>query len=80
MFGKVKDPVCNATIKKADALKYSYHSKTFYFDSEACLHTFKEDPEKFGAAKNNKRFLEKLAENNQSEEPPKCGSCGGCGK
>jgi YHS domain-containing protein len=80
MLGRARDPVCKATIRKAKAFKYTYLGKIFYFDSEACLQTFKEDPEKFGAGKNKKRFLEKLAENNQSEEPPKCGSCGGCGR
>lgn len=41
MFGKVKDPVCGAKVRKTTQYRYNSNGKTFYFDSAACRETFR---------------------------------------
>ncbi len=68
MFTKVKDPVCKRKIKKDTQLQLKYKEKKYYFDSPACLETFKENPGNF-INKNKKGFIESLAE--KSDGKPK---------
>lgn len=43
-----KDPVCGMDVdEKEDAIKMDYKGRTFYFDSEACKETFKNNPEQY---------------------------------
>ncbi len=67
MWGRVRDPVCNATVKKAKAFKYIYLGKPLYFDSEACLQTFKEDPKKFLGDGTKINLLQKLSDASDGE-------------
>lgn len=61
MFGKVKDPVCKAKVKKSTSYRYTLNGRTFYFDSAACRETFKNDPQKFLGKGKKRSFMEKLS-------------------
>lgn len=42
-----RDPVCQAKISKNTEHKFQFNGKTYYFDSVACLETFKNEPHRF---------------------------------
>lgn len=46
MFKK-KDPVCQARVSKKTEHTFQYNGKKYYFDSSACLATFKNEPHRF---------------------------------
>jgi Cu+-exporting ATPase len=66
MFGK-KDPVCGVKVKKSTEFKAEYNGKTYYFDSEACMATFKAGPEAFLKKKSRGGLFKP-----PSQEIPKC--------
>ena len=71
MFGK-HDPVCGVRISRNTCYKAEYRGKTYYFDCDACKHTFEENPEVF-VGKKGKGLLETLAEH-QDGMPKSCHS------
>ncbi len=46
MFSK-RDPVCQAKVNKKTGHTFRYNGKMYYFDSAACLATFKSEPQRF---------------------------------
>ena len=46
MFKK-RDLVCQAKVSKSIEHKYQLNGKMYYFDSAACLATFKSEPQRF---------------------------------
>jgi Cu+-exporting ATPase len=41
------DPVCGMTVETKSAKKAGYKQQTYYFCSDACLHAFEKDPERY---------------------------------
>jgi len=54
------DPVCGMTVHPNDALGRNYQSKTYYFCSQRCAHTFDEDPAGIIACRAEKEAMAKL--------------------
>ena len=69
MFKK-KDPVCQAKVSKSTEHKYQHNGKTYYFDSAACLATFKNEPKRF-IKKKSEGILAMLSKNNK-DVPKSC--------
>jgi len=45
---KVVDPVCKMELEKENTkFMTEYMGQMYYFDSEACLHEFEDDPEEY---------------------------------
>ncbi len=42
-----KDPVCGMSVDSSSKLRFTYQGKEYYFCSEGCLASFKENPEQF---------------------------------
>ena len=69
MFGK-KDPVCGVSVSKNTSYTFQCGNKRYYFDSQACRDTFKENPERF-VHKPGKGFLAWL-EKGSKDVPTSC--------
>lgn len=69
MFGRAKDPVCGAKVKKSTPYQSEWKGRRFYFDCAACKVTFEEGPDRFVRARNNRGFLNRLSE--ASDNVPK---------
>lgn len=67
MFGK-HDPVCGAKVHNNSEYSLDYEGKKYYFDGQACMATFKENPDRF--IKRSKGFLDRLGKENK--DVPKC--------
>ena len=67
MFWKIRDPVCKVKVNKNTEYQIIYGRKVYYFDCEACMKTFKENPERYIEKES---FLEKTAK--AGKELPKC--------
>lgn len=70
MLFKKRDPVCNAKVSKKKAFIFMYKGKTYYFDSQACRNTFKDDPENFIKEQFSKRLFRFISK--ASKDVPKC--------
>lgn len=66
MFRK-RDPVCGVKVKKSTEHTAEYEGKTYYFDSEACMNTFKENPEAYLKKKGGHGLLKP-----PSQDIPRC--------
>lgn len=68
-----RDPVCGMSVDPTSSLSTRHGEESFYFCSEECLRTFKQDPEKYADGK----------ENSHSGHQGHSGGCGmgmgGCG-
>ncbi|MGM0368433.1 MAG: YHS domain-containing protein [Actinomycetota bacterium] len=75
MWGIIRDPVCNARVKKTTPYCYKFNGKIFYFDCAACRQTFIDEPEKFAGSKKEKKPVEEVS------IPSECnGECSLCHK
>lgn len=62
MFGRVRDPVCGAKVKKTTQHRSQWNGQQFYFDCAACKTTFEQDPGRYVSGREKKGFLGKLSE------------------
>lgn len=69
MFGK-HDPVCGAKVSKNSDYSLEHKGKTYYFDSQACKATFKENIDRY--VKKGKGLIKWLANEHKKKAVPKC--------
>ena len=62
MFGRAKDPVCGAKVKKSTPYKSLWNGRYYYFDSAACMATFAENRERYVGGRGRKGFFDRLSE------------------
>ena len=64
-----KDPVCGVKVDRNTAYAFQCGNKVYYFDSQACKDTFKDDPGRF-VQRSGKGFLAWLKKG--SKDVPRC--------
>jgi len=62
---KIIDPVCQAKVNKNTEHKFQLNGEMYYFDSAACLATFKNEPHRFVKEKKG-GFLNWLGKDNKN--------------